>query len=107
MLLSVLQSAVALSVAAVVVGSAVGLIAKQRNWPAARTFKVASFGFCAAFLAIAFVLEHLLRLNVLWPPRLLAQLGFPFLSVVALALITVFPGLAGYLAQRLCSSARG
>jgi hypothetical protein len=45
MLLIVLQSAVALSVLAVAVGSTVGLIAKRRSWSATRTLKGTYFGF--------------------------------------------------------------
>jgi hypothetical protein len=105
MLSIVLQSAVAFSVIAAAVGSIVGLTAKRLSWSAKRTFKRAYFGFYVSFIVIAFVLEFVLHLDLPWPPRVLAQRGFPFSAAVGATFISLFAWLAGSLAQRLCSSA--
>jgi hypothetical protein len=104
MVLIVLQSAIVLSAVAAAVGSTVGLIAKRRNWPAKRTFFVAFFGFLALIGVVAFVLEILLRLDSPWPPRVLAQRGFPLAGAAAGAYLYLLAWLAGWLAQRLRSA---
>lgn len=93
-MLVVVLYAIAYSVVAVVVGSTVGRIAKQRSWTARRIYNAAYFGFYATVTAIVVVLEFLLRVDLPWPSSTLFGVAF----------IALFGGLAAYLAQRLCSA---
>jgi ABC-type antimicrobial peptide transport system permease subunit len=100
----IFQSAALLLGIAVIGGTSIGLIAKRRRWPAKQTFKKAYLGFSVFLIFTAFVLEILLGLHLPWPPRVLAQSGFPLAAVVAVAYFSLFAWLAASLAKRLRSS---
>ena len=105
MLSMVLECAVCFAVITLAVGATVGMTAKRLGWSAKRTYMVANFGFYVPLFVIAYVVEVLFHLDLPWPPRVLAQRGFPFAAVAAVAFISLFAWLAGSLAQRLRCSA--
>jgi hypothetical protein len=106
MLLHWLEDAVAFAIIAVACGFTIGLLANRRRWPAKRVFATANFAFVAALTVISFFLEILLRLELPWLGRDLAQRGLPFSTAVAVGFTALFAWLAGTLAQRVNTSAQ-
>jgi hypothetical protein len=96
---------VALASAAFLSGATVGLAARARHWPRQRLYLLGYFG-CLVLVILGGVIQVVWHLP--YPPRFLADSGFPFLAGLASALPIALSGslagwLAGWLARRVAA----
>ena len=90
---------VSLAIAALLSGVTVGLVAASRHWTAGRIYWTANVGWMVVFVLGGLVQE---RMRLPYPPRFLADSGYPFLANWASGLLMLLSlWLAGWLARRV------